>query len=72
MSKANRDVVNNIYTAFRQGNIPAVLELFDSSIEWFAAENSPLADCSPHRGLNQVVEGVSLESDSGFQVWQFR
>lgn len=58
MSKANIDVVNRIYTAFGQGNIPAVLDLFDPSIEWFAAENSPLADRSPYRGRSQVVEGV--------------
>ena len=58
MSKANIDVVTNIYTAFGQGNIPAVLELFDPAIEWVSAESSPLADRSPYRGYNQVVEGV--------------
>ena len=55
---SNRDVVNKIYTAFAAGNIPAVLELFDAAIEWYAAENSPLADRSPYRGVNEVVEGV--------------
>ena len=35
-----------------------MLELFDPAIEWVVAENSPLADHSPYRGLNQVVEGV--------------
>jgi ketosteroid isomerase-like protein len=52
------DTVNKIYSAFAVGNIPAVLDLFDPAIEWVAAENSPLADHSPYRGLNQVVEGV--------------
>jgi len=55
---SNMDVVNKIYAAFGAGDIPAVLELFDSSTEWFAAENSPPADRSPYRGLNQMVEGV--------------
>ena len=55
---SNMDVVNKIYSAFAAGNIPAVLELFDPAIEWFVAENSPFADRSPYRGLNQVVEGV--------------
>ena len=55
---SNMDVVSKIYAAFAAGNIPAVLELFDPAIEWFSAENSPLADRSPYRGLNQVVEGV--------------
>jgi uncharacterized protein len=55
---SNMDTVNKIYSAFAAGNIPAVLEWFDPAIEWVAAENSPLADHSPYRGLNQVVEGV--------------
>jgi uncharacterized protein len=55
---SNMDTVNKIYSAFAVGNIPAVLDLFDPAIEWVAAENSPLADHSPYRGLNQVVEGV--------------
>ena len=49
---SNMDVVNKIYAAFAAGNIPAVLESFDPAIEWFSAENSPLADRSPYRGLN--------------------
>jgi uncharacterized protein len=55
---SNMDTVNKIYSTFAAGNIPAVLEWFDPAIEWVAAENSPLADHSPYRGLNQVVEGV--------------
>ena len=55
---SNMDAVRNIYAAFAAGDIPALLELFDPAIEWVAAENSPLADRSPYRGLNQVVEGV--------------
>jgi len=55
---SNMDAVSKIYIAFAEGNIPAVLELFDPAIEWVVAENSPLADHSPYRGLNQVVEGV--------------
>jgi uncharacterized protein len=55
---SNMDAVNKIYAAFAARDIPAVIELFDPSIEWVAAENSPLADRSPYRGLKQVVEGV--------------
>ena len=55
---SNMEAVKNIYAAFAAGDIPALLELFDPTIEWVAAENSPLADRSPYRGLNQVVEGV--------------
>jgi len=55
---SNLNAVENIYAAFATGDIPALLELFDPAIEWVAAENSPLANHSPYRGLNQVVEGV--------------
>jgi hypothetical protein len=66
------DTVNKVYSAFAAGNIPAVLEWFDPAIEWVAAENSPLADHSPYRGLNQVLRESSLELGSSFRVWQFR
>lgn len=55
---SNMQAVKFIYAAFADGNIPALLALFDPAIEWIAAENSPLADRSPYRGLNQVLEGV--------------
>jgi ketosteroid isomerase-like protein len=58
MSKENGDVIKSIYKAFGKGDIQAVLELFDPTIEWIAAENSPLGDRSPYRGHSQVVEGV--------------
>lgn len=54
----NMEVVNKIYASFAAGDVPALIELFDPAIEWVAAENSPLADRSPYRGLNQVLEGV--------------
>jgi len=34
MSEANMDTVNQIYTAFGAGNISALLDLFEPSIEW--------------------------------------
>jgi ketosteroid isomerase-like protein len=58
MSKENINVVNQIYNAFNKGDFTAVLEFFDSSIEWIAADSSPLADQSPYRGLNVVRDKV--------------
>ncbi len=67
MSQENVKIINSIYQAFNQGNYPAVLELFDPAFEWVAAENSPLADRSPYRGLNEVREGVFMRIAAGFE-----
>ena len=66
MSEENIGVTNSIYKAFNQGDFPAVLELLDPRIEWVAADNSPLADRSPYRGLNEVREGVFERIAAGF------
>jgi len=66
MSQANLNVVKSIYEAFGQENIPAVLDLFDPTIEWVAADNSPFADRSPYHGLNQVLEGVFMRIGADF------
>jgi len=67
MSQENVKIINSLYQAFNQGNYPAVLELFDSAFEWVAADNSPLADRSPYRGLNEVREGVFMRIAAGFE-----
>jgi ketosteroid isomerase-like protein len=72
MSQKNIDVINRIYEAFGKGNIPAVLELFDPAIEWIAADNSPLADRSPYRGLTAVREGVFLRIAAAFERMEIR
>lgn len=66
MAQENLNLVNRVYAAFGQGIIPAVLDLFDPAIEWVAAENSPLADRSPYRGLNAVREGVFMRTAAEF------
>jgi len=67
MSQENIKVVKSIYQAFEQGDIPAVLNLFDPAIEWIAAENSPAAQGSPYHGLDEVREGVFMRIASGFE-----
>jgi ketosteroid isomerase-like protein len=67
MSEENVKVINKIYEAFNQGNFPAVLDLFDPTIEWIAAENSPLADRSPYHGLDEIREGVFMRIAAGFE-----
>ena len=54
----NIDVVKGIYTAFAQGNVPAVLGALDSQIEWKEAEGIIYADGNPYTGPQAVAERV--------------
>lgn len=54
----NTDVVRAIYTAFGQGNVPAVLGALDSQIEWREAEGIIYADGNPYTGPQAVAERV--------------
>jgi uncharacterized protein len=67
MSQENITVINRIYEAFGERDFAAVLEHFDPTIEWIAAVNSPLADRSPYRGLDQAREGVFMRIAEGFE-----
>jgi ketosteroid isomerase-like protein len=66
MSQENINVINRIYEAFGQRDFAAVLELFGPTIEWIAAVNSPLADRSPYRGLDEIRDIVFMRIATGF------
>src|SRR5262245_9412659 len=66
MSQENINVINRIYEAFGQRDFAAVLELFGPAIEWIAAVNSPLADRSPYRGLDEIRDNVFMRIATGF------
>ena len=67
MSEENINVINKIYEAFGQRDFAAVLEHFAPTFEWIAAINSPLADHSPYRGLDQVRDVVFARIAAGFE-----
>ncbi len=54
----NIQVINNLYKAFSTGDIPTVLGLMDSKIEWNEAESNSLADGNPYIGPDAILEGV--------------
>ena len=68
MSQENVTLIKSLYEAFGRGDIPAVLDCFDPAIEWIAADNSPLADRSPYRGVREVHEGVFMRAVADFDV----
>lgn len=58
MSQQNVDIIRGMYDAFARGDIPGVLGVLDSGIEWNEAENFLYADRSPYIGPEAVLEGV--------------
>ena len=58
MSQENIDLVNTIYRHFNHREYDDVVKNFGENIEWFAADNSPLADRSPYHGIKDIRQGV--------------
>lgn len=65
----NIEIVQNIYTAFAKGDVPAVLEKFHPKIEWNEAENFPYADGNPYVGPQAVLEGVFARLGAEWEYW---
>ena len=58
MSQENIDLINTIYRHFNNREYDDVVRNFGEDVEWFAADNSPLADRSPYHGIKDIREGV--------------
>ncbi|MFL1012943.1 ester cyclase [Flavisericum labens] len=54
----NTSLVNNLYTAFGEGDIPKVLAGLDAEVIWNEAEGNAYADGNPYIGPDAVLEGV--------------
>ena len=53
-----KTIIEKMYNAFAEGNIPAVLEGMDNNIVWNEAEGNSLADGNPYKGPDAVLNGV--------------
>ncbi|HEX2909362.1 MAG TPA: nuclear transport factor 2 family protein [Chloroflexia bacterium] len=56
MSQQNITTAQNLYAAFGQGDVPAVLAVFDPQIEWVEPEGSPTP--GTYRGPQDILEKV--------------
>ena len=65
----NVEIVQNLYSAFAKGDVPAVLEKFHPKIEWNEAENFPYADGNPYIGPQAVLEGVFARLGAEWEYW---
>lgn len=53
-----RTIIENMYNAFAEGNIPVVLESMDENIVWNEAEGNAYADGNPYKGPDAVLIGI--------------
>lgn len=54
----NEQIVQGIYAAFAEGDIPAVLNNLADDVRWVEAEGNPYADNSPYVGPDAVAGGL--------------
>lgn len=67
MPEKSIEIINDVYEHFNSRDYSGVLERFDPGFEWFAAENSPLADMSPYNGIEAIRSGVFERIEVGFE-----
>jgi len=68
MGKSNVELLKEGYGNFATGNIPAVLEVLDSKIEWTEAEGFPYA--GTYHGPDQVTENVFMKLGTEWDGWR--
>lgn len=67
MGTQNIDTIKKVYDAFNAREYEQALSYFDPKFEWIAADNSPLADKSPYRGVVEIRSGVFDRIAAGFE-----
>jgi len=56
---SNVGLIQNLYQAFAQGDVPTVLGAMDSGIEWTEAEGFPYG--GTYKGAQAIVENVFMK-----------
>jgi len=67
MTDDDKAMIERVYEAFGNRDYEAVMSHFVDDVEWYAADNSPLADMSPYHGVDAVRAGVFARIDAGFE-----
>lgn len=67
MGHTNIELIESIYDSFGKRAYEDVLGNFADDFEWFAADNSPLADRSPYSGVDDIRTGVFERIEAGFE-----
>ena len=65
----NVEIILDVYAAFAEGDVAAVLATFSPDIVWNEAENFPYADKNPYLGPDAVVTGVFARLAREWDFW---
>src|SRR5256885_15619697 len=63
--------VETLYARLGERDYEAVMSYLADDIAWIVADNSPLADRSPYRGIAEVRSGVFERLTAGFGKIRF-
>ena len=58
MNSDHATIVRQVYDAFAQGDVPAVLGALDQNIHWQEAEGTVYAEGNPYIGPTAVLQGI--------------
>lgn len=65
----NLAVIDGLYKAFANGDIPGALAPMDANIEWNEAESFPYSDRNPYIGPQAVLDGVFARIGQEWEYW---
>ena len=63
--------VETLYTRLGERDYEAVMSYLADDIVWIVADNSPLSDCGPYGGTDEVRSGVFERLTAGFDKLVF-
>ena len=72
MSKEKIETIKKLYETFNQRDYEMAREMLHPAMEWYAADNSPLADKTPYIGIESVMEDVFGRLKAGFETLTIR
>ncbi len=63
----NIKLIETLYASFNARDYEAAMSHLADDLVWIAADNSPLADQSPYRGITAIRTGVFERIEGGFE-----
>ena len=64
-----KTIVQKLYDAFAEGDVPTILSLFHPDITWNEAENFPYADRNPYVGPEAILNGIFARIGEEWHYW---
>ncbi|MCO4821069.1 MAG: nuclear transport factor 2 family protein [Flavobacteriaceae bacterium] len=64
-----KTIMQKLYDAFAEGDVPTILSLFHPDITWNEAENFPYADRNPYVGPEAILNGIFARIGEEWHYW---